>query len=305
MPGLFFRIKCSILAENPARFMYDRCITRTHRTAFIIMIDQSGSMQEKVFLGSELVTKAEGVAQAANTFIDEMISRSKRDGGIYDYYDIAVVGYSGDGVCPMLGNEWNFTQPSRLALRDVRKYRRIVTNILPNGEQIVTVRENNSWIEPRSIGATPMYEAFSRVLDMVGSWCRRPENADSYPPTVINITDGEGSDADSEQIREITARIKTVGTSDGGVLLFNMHLSGEHDQVSKPVLFPCSVEELPPRRYARLLYDISSQMPQSYNALISEIRGGGTPPYKGMSYNCSLSNIADVLNIGSVSVNIL
>ena len=46
-------------------------------------------------------------------------------------------------------------------------------------------------------------------------------------------------------------------------------------------------------------------MPEAYNPLIAEIRGGGRPPYKGMSYNCSLSNIADVLNIGSVSINVM
>ncbi len=285
--------------------MYENPITRNHRTAFIIMIDQSGSMQETVRLGSQPMTKAEGVALAANTFIDEIISRSRRDGGIYDYYDIAAVGYCGDGVRPLLSDKWSFTQPSKLSAMPVRKQKRMVVNTLPDGRKITTVCENNSWIEPQAIGGTPMYEAFSRVLEMVETWCGAPANADSYPPTVINITDGEGSDADSGMIREITARIKTVRTSDGGTLLFNMHLCGQYDTDNSPVLFPCSEDELPPRRYARLLYDISSQMPQTYDALITEIRGGGKPPYKGMSYNCTLSNIADVLNIGSISLNII
>lgn len=285
--------------------MYQNSITRTHRTAFVIMIDQSGSMQESVLFGAERMTKAEGVALAANTFIDEIISRSRRDGGIYDYYDIAAIGYSGDGVYSLLDGERSFTQPSRLAAREVRKTSRMVVNTLPDGREIMTVCQHNAWIQPRSVGGTPMYEAFSKVLGMVSAWCRKTSNADSYPPTVINITDGEGSDADGEKIREITARIKTVKTSDGNVLLFNMHLCGEHDSVAPSVLFPCDSSELPDRRYARLLYDISSQMPEAYNPLIAEIRGGGRPPYKGMSYNCSLSNIADVLNIGSVSINVM
>lgn len=99
--------------------MYQNCINRTHRTSFVIMIDQSGSMQETVLFGCQRMTKAEGVALAANTFIDEIISRSRRDGGIYDYYDIAVIGYSGDGVQSLLGEGWNFTQPSPV-LRHVR-----------------------------------------------------------------------------------------------------------------------------------------------------------------------------------------
>lgn len=36
--------------------MYQNCINRTHRTSFVIMIDQSGSMQETVLFGCQRMT---------------------------------------------------------------------------------------------------------------------------------------------------------------------------------------------------------------------------------------------------------
>ena len=38
--------------------MYTQEITRTHRTAFVIAIDQSSSMQESVVVNSRRMTKA-------------------------------------------------------------------------------------------------------------------------------------------------------------------------------------------------------------------------------------------------------
>lgn len=42
-------------------------------------------------------------------------------------------------------------------------------------------------------------------------------------------------------------------------------------------------------------------MPAAFDAAIRELRGG-TPPYRGMSYNASVQELVAVLNIGSISV---
>ncbi len=47
--------------------MYSQEITRRHRTAFVIAIDQSGSMQEKVCFGRHEMSKAAAVARAVRT----------------------------------------------------------------------------------------------------------------------------------------------------------------------------------------------------------------------------------------------
>lgn len=73
-----------------------------------------------------------------------------------------------------------------------------------------------------------MYEALLYVHDLVEAWCRRPEHRESFPPLVFNITDGEASDSDEEELAQIAGRIRSLGTDDGRALLVNIHLaSGE------------------------------------------------------------------------------
>ena len=76
--------------------MYTQSITRSHRTAFILAIDQSGSMAEKLLFRGRQTTKAEAVAEVTNRLLFELIERARRRDEVRDYYDIAVLGYSGD-----------------------------------------------------------------------------------------------------------------------------------------------------------------------------------------------------------------
>ena len=76
--------------------MYSQESTRRHRTAFVIAIDQSGSMQERVRFGRHEMSKAAAVARITNSLLTELVDRSRRTDGVRDYYDVAVVGYSGD-----------------------------------------------------------------------------------------------------------------------------------------------------------------------------------------------------------------
>ena len=76
--------------------MYTQSITRNHRTAFILAIDCSGSMAESILFRGRRLTKAEAVAGITNDLLFELVERARRSDGIRDYYDIAVVGYSGD-----------------------------------------------------------------------------------------------------------------------------------------------------------------------------------------------------------------
>jgi urease gamma subunit len=76
--------------------MYTQSITRAHRTAFILLIDGSGSMAEEVLFRGKLISKAEAVATITNELIFELMERARRAEGVRDYYDIAVLGYHGD-----------------------------------------------------------------------------------------------------------------------------------------------------------------------------------------------------------------
>ena len=39
-----------------------------------------------------------------------------------------------------------------------------------------------------------MYEMFTAVTALAERWCGEPQNAESFPPIVFNITDGELTD---------------------------------------------------------------------------------------------------------------
>ena len=83
--------------------MYTQSITRRHRTAFLLAIDGSGSMAEEIRFRGRTSTKAEAVAAIANELLFELIERARRSDGVRDYYDIALIGYSGDDeVYPLL-----------------------------------------------------------------------------------------------------------------------------------------------------------------------------------------------------------
>lgn len=280
--------------------MYTKPITRIHPTAFVVLIDRSGSMKERiVFAGTEM-TKSRAVTLIAGSFIDELMYRARREGGVYDYYDIAVLGYSGDGVRSLVSPDGEFTTPSRLASAGVKREKIVRERLLPSGRSVVAVTEHNVWFREKAAGVTPMCGALREGLSLVGWWCRQKRNRGSYPPTVINITDGEASDGTGDDVRAIAEKIRTTGTSDGHTILMNINLARANEG-TPPVLFPSSLSELPDHRYARLLWDISSEMPESLHDVISTMRPGAAPPFRAMGWGSDIGGVAAMMNIGSVN----
>lgn len=146
-----------------------------------------------------------------------------------------------------------------------------------------------------------MGEALRRARDLAATWVSRPENAGSFPPVVFNITDGEATDCDEEELRALAGQIRSLRTADGSVLLINIHIAAGDDP--RAVFFPSREEADYPNRYAALLYDCSSEMPAVFEEAIREAKGpAALPPFRGMSYNASAAELVAMLNIGSVSV---
>ena len=48
------------------------------------------------------------------------------------------------------------------------------------------------WFDPKSLGGTPMRAALSKTMETVAGWCEDPR--DSYPPTILHVTDGQSTD---------------------------------------------------------------------------------------------------------------
>lgn len=282
--------------------MYTQSITRAHRTAFLFAIDCSGSMTEPIRFRGRMSTKAETVATITNELLFELIERARRSDGVRNYYDIAVLGYGGnDEVETLLPGNTEFRSVCELAAQEPPVRTALVEHRLPDGG--ISLREIPTpvWIEPRATGQTPMCEAFRRIRDLASAWVARRENADSFPPVVFNITDGEATDCDDDELRAVAEQIKSLYTADGNVLLINIHIVACED--SRPILFPEASEAGYTNRYASLLYDCSSRMPPLFDEAIRALKGpGAMPPFRGMTYNASAAELVSVLNIGSISV---
>ncbi len=276
--------------------MYNTPITRENPTAFIILIDRSGSMTEQIVFADQQMTKARAVSIVASAFIDELLHRARREEGTRDYYDIAVLGYGGDrnsensGIESLVSPPGKWARPSRLTVTKTPRKHLSRERLLPSGRSVMAVTRHNVWVQERAEGATPMYAALTEALKLVEKWCLRPQHAASYPPTIINITDGEASDGSQEEIRTLAEKIRATGTDDGNTLLINIHLA-KNDDATGPILFPKSLQELPAHRYAQLLWDISSEMPAGLG--------------RGMGWCSRAGDIVAMMNIGSQNSTML
>ncbi len=284
--------------------MYNARITRQNPTGFIILIDQSGSMSEEITIREYKTTKADAVSYATNLLLSELIFRSKRDEGVNDYFDIAVIGYRGNEAKSLINGSDSFVKPSQLIAMNPRQKQITMERVLPNGDISFSTTKQPYWIEAEAEGSTPMYSALSHTYELANKWCKKDKNRASYPLTIFNITDGEATDASDESLNEIATKIKNLKTEDGNIILINIHIS--NTELHNPSIFPTSYSQLPDNKYAKLLFDMASVMPQIYNESICEITKGETnPPYRGMSYNTSINELISMMNIGSISVNLI
>lgn len=247
------------------------------------------------------LSKAEVVSMVAGRLIDELIMRSHRDNGYRHYYDIALIGYSGDSVYSLLGEKMEFHPITMLAGRTVRRVPYALSYNTMRGGRATFLESVSMWVEPKAQGGTPMYKMLESVISLVEDWCSREENRDSFPPLVFNVTDGEASDMDYEMLRRASHRLQQTATNDGNTLFFNVHISTNTHRA--PLLFPTPHEVPISERYAHLLMDMSSIMPEQFHRYICECRPSfSQPPYIAMSYNASMSELVAMLNIGSRSL---
>lgn len=75
--------------------MYTADINRKNPGAFLFLVDQSGSMSDRLPSGE---SKAQFLADRLNELVRELIVRCSRADGVRDYYEVGVIGYGGQGV---------------------------------------------------------------------------------------------------------------------------------------------------------------------------------------------------------------
>ena len=152
------------------------------------------------------------------------------------------------------------------------------------------------WIEPVANGRTPMCEALNRTKAILEKWVK--DHPNSYPPTVINLTDGEPNDGDPRPHAEA---LKSLSTADGNVTLLTIHASS--NQFAQQVTFTDGDEVLPDVP-SKLMYEMSSLLTPNMIKNAESLFGTKLPSNsKGFVYNAPLEKIIETLAVGTLPAN--
>jgi hypothetical protein len=236
--------------------------------------------------------KADRLADIMNRLLQDLSLRSSKGEVIYDYFHVGVMGY-GVQVGPAFSGTLAGRQlvplsevansPARIEERNKK---------VPDGagglvEQSVRFP---IWFEPVASGATPMNQALGQAKGVIENWLS--QHPDCFPPTVINITDGEATDGDPSSAAE---QIRQLKSSDGDVLLFNIHCSSQRSQ---PIAFPTSDAGLPDQ-FARQLFGMSSVLTPRMVTLASEHGYSAGEGARGFVFNAEMPEAIAALDIGT------
>jgi hypothetical protein len=274
--------------------VYTAEVNRNQPACLLLVIDQSYSMSEP--WANAGGSKAQALATAVNNILGTaVVLCSKGDERIYDYFEVGVLGY-GSTVGPVLHG----TSPAQplIPISTVAHNPRRVDEVqrkIPDGAGGVVSTTVNLpvWVDPLHDGSTPMKHAIRQAEDIARDWCvKHPQ---SFPPIVINVTDGASTDGDP---REAADRLRAITTDDGPTLLFNLHLSSV---LGAQVCFPSTADRLPDQHATRL-FTMSSQLPTPMAEAASGLGYPLAPEARGFMYNADATTVIEFLDIGTRAV---
>ena len=270
---------------------YTAQISRSNPTALIFLLDQSSSMLEP-FGRQPDKRKADGVADALNRLLQNLVLKCAKADGIRDFFHVAMLSYGGRVASAFGGalagrNLVPISQVANNPLRVEVRTRKVDDGV---GGVIDEQVKFPVWFEARPTGRTPMCAALRMAKEYVQAFLGVQPNC--YPPIVINITDGHPSDGDP---RTAAKELRELASKDGNVLLFNAHLSEKENQ---PIEFPDNEAGLPDN-YAKLLFRMSSELPAK---LVDAAKSAGFavgPKSRGFVFNADLVAVIRFLDIGT------
>jgi hypothetical protein len=288
---------------------YSAEISRTTPAAILFLLDQSASMQDP-FGGAEqrgdaAPSRARVLADVVNRMIQNLVLRCAKEDGVRDYFAIGVIGY-GERVQPLIrladdvlegsAGDAPTAQPelvpvSYLAERPLRLEERIARTPKPDGSGFTERRTRAPvWFDPEARNGTPMCQALDHATRVVRQWVRFHPR--SFPPIVINVTDGEATDGNPLRFAD---HLREYGTEDGEALLLNIHLSGS---TAPAVEFPDALDGLPDE-HARTLFQMSSVLPFSMRAAAEAEGFATTLDTRGFIFNADPTALVRFLEIGT------
>lgn len=297
-----------------ARQQYTERLSREFPGLFVVLLDQSSSMDQAV--AGESITKAEYATSAVNDLISTMCQEAGLDDSdrVKKLVYVSVLGYNDDCHALLTGPESSapgdpvdiqYLSEHYLGTETVQRpewdsesqeYRQIDKDV-------------NYWIDPPSAsGSTDMVKALREAKNIISRWLDtsspRPPletgqaaRSRCFPPIVINISDAEHNGEGNPE--EAADRIRELETEQGNCLIFTCHITRDR---RKPCVFPQSVSELVGLHpTAVTMFNMSSILPEILRAKASRVTHGRPIPQgsRAFIYNANSFLLAEFLRWGT------
>lgn len=264
--------------------MYLEPLSSAKPGLIMILLDQSGSMADK-YSGS---TKAAFAALAVNRVISNIITACSVGDEIKNRCYVAVIGYGNSVNTIFIETVSKLSQTSNITT--VKK------KISDGAGGLVDVDELlQTFVSPVSSGGTPMAEALGQAYKGAESFILR--NPNSFPPIVINITDGEPNDSTSAIAQ--ASKLAQLKTTDGNVVILNAHISNASGGKEE---LPSSNANFSSNQFANFLFDISSVLPDPLAEKAKDQGFNIQPGAKGFVFNADAETLVRILNFGSLGM---
>lgn len=266
-------------------------VNRARPSCFFFLIDQSKSMDD-AWGGDTGKRKADGLATIMNRVLRELVLACTSGTKIYRYFDVGILGYGGTVNSAFVGGLAGRELVGIDELGDApdRIEERKVSAVNEVGEEVDEKSPFPIWIDPIANGGTPMCEVFTKAAQILTPWVA--QHRDSFPPVVINVTDGESTDGNPAGAAQ---QLRNLDTSDGNVLLFNIHLSSDS---TLPIRFPTSAAGLP-NEFASALFEMSSVVPSSMAARAPTYGETIAEGARGFVFNGDMVTVLRLLKLGT------
>lgn len=290
---------------------YSENFSRQKRGLLVFLLDQSGSMNEPVIMQGYKLTLTQMASSVLNSILVAVIDNASFDtstGRRKNYCDIIIFGY-GDNVKPLLNVAEVPVPLPDLAEKPLGKQIVRKTKYDPIKGNYVTVDEEQPyWIVPLANSKwTEMALAVNKAHQAVQKWLMAdPRRRASFPPIVINITDGRhnGKAAGDDPVQE-ARKLRQLRTDDGAVLLFNCHITKSNTQ---PLSFPSDSAQIKSlnlpqaeQEGAKQLFDMSSEVPATMARRAQQLSGTTLlPGARGFIYNASGEDLIRFLSWGTL-----
>ncbi|HEY3852911.1 MAG TPA: vWA domain-containing protein [Verrucomicrobiae bacterium] len=256
----------------------------------VLLLDQSGSMSEQ--FGADKRSKAVAAARAVNTALEELVDQCTSGESVRNYFHVGVIGYGAKAAQELLGGG---SGPAGLLTTSELESKAQIEEIEKDeddGTGKLKIEKRSKWFDPVYSGGTPMDEALKLATEKLQKWVATYPN--SFPPIVLNITDGEPNEP---KPAELAAQgLRQVCTNDGDTLLFNCHISASGLAAIK---YPTSDQALPDEQ-SKWLFSISSDIPDSMLKKAQDAKLEVVPGSRGFVYNAAGGQLIKFLRIGTV-----